>query len=1535
VRRLLILAVSIFLIAPQIAQACTGSINWTGAKGDGYWTTPGNWDLNRLPGMNDDVCIGGGFSVSNPDSSGVGPINSLTLEGSLTLNDTALTLNSTSATSTIKDLTLKGPLITTILVVNGKAEFIGNLTLSDGGVQGPGTATIMGAVTVLKGQNAHAFIVTNIVDNKGSITVTENGVQLTLGISPGTFTNEASASINLQGDGINILGGTTFNNSGTIVKTTGSGASNFTETTGTFTHKKGAAVLAQSGTLIFSALGSSAGEFGANSGATLQFANQMTLNAGTTLTGSGTLDITLGGLWDVEAPITVQTSQLTFDGQTGTLIRGNSDLTIKSVTVTWNSGVISGAANSKVTLTKAVTMQILTTGLHGLQERNLNLFGTVNMNADLELTPSTVTIEAGATFNIQTDNGIHGQGTINNGGRFEKTGGSQTSTVDCNGSFNIVPNGTITVSSGTLDLAAGLGGALTGTMTVNAGATLEFSAGTYTLAQGTTFKGAGSTLLTVANWTLDGDAAVNTDFFGFDGQGFNAGVIGGSSNLSVTSRNFIWIGGWMQGNGSTTISAKTKLTINTGKPALIGWVVDNFGTTAITDSSSALTVGGALWNNHTGSSFDFQSDGSVLDNGNGSSTFTNDGTVQKTQGTATSSVAFTGTFNNNGKVIAEGGGELSLSTSSGTSTGAWIAKGNSEIKFDGGNWTINQGTTMTGGGEIANAATWILGAALVVQSETFGDFGDVHTNFDFRVESPVLIVDLARIFGGQEHSKLPASGCSLTIPKATTKIQARGLSLTSCTFDNSASVQITGSSGSLSLNTSSALLNEASGKITLDMPTGSNVAAIAGDSSSTVTNSGLIKLGTDSGANTTQTISTQGSFSNSGSISVPAKRTLDLSSLTQTGGATSVAKGGTLAAGGTLTISGGTIGGSGTITGPANNTGGTIEAGSGNVTGKLALNAAETQGASSAMTALISGTTAGKQYDQINNTSSESLSGTLNLQFGNGFTPAPTDSFNILNFSSVTGAFSTVNAPAGWTANLKFKATSLNVQFSKNGISVSINPKAAMVKVSGMTQFTSTIAGASRNGETWSVKEGGGGAVTQTGLYTAPATPGTYHVVVTSVADLTKSATATVTVTALDADRLTVTPQAAVLQPGAVLRLQANQSVVWSVAEGRVGGSVTAAGSYTAPQKPGLYRVVATRAEGSNHAVANIAVAGGKLQSAYVANLDKNSVSVFAGVASNGLTTGQLRPTESVVTGQRPVGLAISPDGKLLLSANNDSKDVSVFAISHEGGPLGMLPRTSYGAGVQPSAAAFDPSGRLVFVTNQGSDDVSVFSVDASGQLTFLRSHALAVGDSPSAIAVDPGGSVVYLTSAGSNTVQGFAYDAAGTLKPIPGSPFATGTSPSAVMIDPAGKFLFVANRGSGDVSVFAIDVKHETLQEVDASPFQAGKGAAALATDITGSYLFVADHEANDIASFQIDPETGALTAMGRTPLAAAGPCSLAMDPSGQYLYVTSDRTAGVATLKVDVASGALSHGANTQSPGKGSAIVLSSSDRATAQHP
>ncbi len=86
---------------------------------------------------------------------------------------------------------------------------------------------------------------------------------------------------------------------------------------------------------------------------------------------------------------------------------------------------------------------------------------------------------------------------------------------------------------------------------------------------------------------------------------------------------------------------------------------------------------------------------------------------------------------------------------------------------------------------------------------------------------------------------------------------------------------------------------------------------------------------------------------------------------------------------------------------------------------------------------------------------------------------------------------------------------------TSNGVVIAIVPYTATVAEGGTLTFTANVANGSSQDATFSVEEGAaGGTITSGGIYTAPETTGTFHVVATSVADPTKTATASVTVTA-------------------------------------------------------------------------------------------------------------------------------------------------------------------------------------------------------------------------------------------------------------------------------------------------------------------------------------------------------------------------------------------------------------------------------------
>src|SRR5262249_26246588 len=134
-------------------------------------------------------------------------------------------------------------------------------------------------------------------------------------------------------------------------------------------------------------------------------------------------------------------------------------------------------------------------------------------------------------------------------------------------------------------------------------------------------------------------------------------------------------------------------------------------------------------------------------------------------------------------------------------------------------------------------------------------------------------------------------------------------------------------------------------------------------------------------------------------------------------------------------------------------------------------------------------------------------------------------------------------------------------------VGVTITPLTVALITGTPLQFSATVTGTANTAVTWSVQEAAGGSITTAGLYTAPATPGTFHVAATSQADPTKSAPATATVAQVG---VAITPLTVALLTGTPLQFSAtvtgtgNTGVTWSVLE-TGGGSITTAGLYTAP----------------------------------------------------------------------------------------------------------------------------------------------------------------------------------------------------------------------------------------------------------------------------------------------------------------------------------------------------------------------------------
>lgn len=155
---------------------------------------------------------------------------------------------------------------------------------------------------------------------------------------------------------------------------------------------------------------------------------------------------------------------------------------------------------------------------------------------------------------------------------------------------------------------------------------------------------------------------------------------------------------------------------------------------------------------------------------------------------------------------------------------------------------------------------------------------------------------------------------------------------------------------------------------------------------------------------------------------------------------------------------------------------------------------------------------------------------------------------------------------------------------STSGPSVAVVPSTAMVAVGASQAFSATVAGAAAAQVTWSILEGAaGGTITSSGLYTAPAAAGTYHVVATDAANgavggaTVIAATPSGTVSKVYVNDATVAAGGTVqLTEVVTAAAGTNTSVTWSIDPGSLGSVDPVTGVYTAPGTPGVNTVRAT-----------------------------------------------------------------------------------------------------------------------------------------------------------------------------------------------------------------------------------------------------------------------------------------------------------------------------------------------------------------------
>lgn len=223
-------------------------------------------------------------------------------------------------------------------------------------------------------------------------------------------------------------------------------------------------------------------------------------------------------------------------------------------------------------------------------------------------------------------------------------------------------------------------------------------------------------------------------------------------------------------------------------------------------------------------------------------------------------------------------------------------------------------------------------------------------------------------------------------------------------------------------------------------------------------------------------------------------------------------------------------------------------------------------------------------------------------------------------------------------------------------------------------------------------------------------------------------------------------------------------------------------------------------------------------------------------------------------------GLAFSPDGTTAYASGGGDELVHTYSVADgaltEGVPIALPLTNPAGMKVNlyPAGLAATPDGSALVVADHLGDAASVVDLATDTVST------VAVGHAPYAVAVSADSTTAYVSNQGGNTVSVLDLTSGA---PTVRATLTVGTHPNALLLHDA--TLYVADGDSDEVSV--VDVTSDTVtRTIDLAPYvgaQVGSNPTGLALSSDDATLYVTNSGNNDVAV--VDTATG--TVQGLIP--------------------------------------------------------------------
>ena len=215
---------------------------------------------------------------------------------------------------------------------------------------------------------------------------------------------------------------------------------------------------------------------------------------------------------------------------------------------------------------------------------------------------------------------------------------------------------------------------------------------------------------------------------------------------------------------------------------------------------------------------------------------------------------------------------------------------------------------------------------------------------------------------------------------------------------------------------------------------------------------------------------------------------------------------------------------------------------------------------------------------------------------------------------------------------------------------------------------------------------------------------------------------------------------------------------------------------------------------------------------ALVANRADNSVTVLS------IAGRDVKVTDSVAMGEQVSAVAFLPDGKRAIAAKNVNNKAAMLAID---GDKVTYNKYDMLVGLFPYNVAVTPNGKLALTANNGNLGSADGNVDTVGVIDLEANppreiDQVVVGDGPEGLAVSPTGDIaVTMLLRGSNAARNaHFYNRNGSVvvlgidgkKVTKLAEIEVGGLPEGAVFSPDGKYLYVGNYLDDDVSILAVN---------------------------------------------------------------------------------------------------------------------------------